>query len=368
MTNLITNSLLQQEKTQTGWRDQVAAQLVARDPGYASAADKFLQCGHKIVAALTCPNQINHHARPIFEHCDLRICPRCAPRLSARLLDHYLPAVQQILADHAAPGRRVRHVVLTTDIHPLDANSEAHYYHARVRVLSTFRDCLCPRRDGEAQHAWDERWAAKKRTIGLIVVDDVGETNRHWHFHVFYFGPFIPWAVLSQVWQTLTGYPIVYIHNRQDQPVKDTLQEVLKYVTKFTAHDELIDPRIAAAIFDTLHGCRRVRSYGLFFGIPAMPDEDNEHGQCPECQAALEPIKIGKFLQRTHDYLLALEFDETTPDLSHDVLCIVAAAATCSHLDVMFTAVRQWQQIWSGLTPRPYSEYTVSADPAGLSP
>lgn len=352
----------------SGWRAEVAAALVAL--GYTAAADKFLQCGKKTVAVVTCPHDINHTARPVCEHCDERICPYCAARLAARLLEHYAAPIEKIISDHPRSGYRLRHLVLTTDIHPMDAGVEVRYDQVRDAIEPTIRDCICPQKDGETAREWRERWREKKRTLGWLENDEFGEEGQKLHFHIAYYGPFIPQAVLSKLWNTHTGYSIVYITNRQDAPIRDVLKETLKYVTKFAVDGQAAKPNLVAQVFHILHGRRRVRSKGLFYNIPPTPEEEEEHGLCPECQKELEVIQIGKFLERTNTYIKALQMEETTPDLSLEVLGIVASAAQCSHIDIMFSARRQWQEIWNGSEHIPdVSEYDLArAGPEATPP
>lgn len=333
--------------------------MIALDPAFASAADRFSTCGHKTVAVLACSNQINHLARPIYEHCDNRVCPRCASRLSARLLDHYTRPIEDLIAAHPRPGYRLRHIVLTTDVHPMQATADIKFDHLSARIEPTIRDCLCPRHDDESIHAWHRRWAMKKRTIGLLVCAEFGEDGHRLHFHLAYYGPFIPQAVLSQTWEQKTGYPVVYIHNRQDHPIADVLRETLKYVTKFAIDGQAADPHLIARIHQILFGHRRVRSYGLFFNIPEPTQDDQQHGTCPECQSELVELTLGKFLERTHTHIQALEMFDTTPDMTNDVLYTLAAIAACSYASQMYTARRQWGEVWAGLAVPDPDRYVI---------
>lgn len=342
------------------WRKQFAAELVKL--GYIDQAATFLACGKRPAAVITCAASVNHTAQLILNHCDNKLCPSCAGRESRRLVNHYAPRIQQIMQKNWRPGWALRHVVLTTDISARSGEAANKVDRLFPLVELAFRDSLCPRRPDETARAWRDRWQTKKRTIGLLCAFEFGENGRKLHFHVDYYGPFIPQPVLSAAWQNLTDYSVVWISLHDNKPVAELLQESLKYITKFVVKGEAIPPFEAAHIYHICHGRRRIRSYGLFYNMPEPPADDEPGGACPVCQADLQLLQINRALDRINSYAFEMLTDDEMPDLGQDQLQIVAACMLRGDANTQNHAREVWAAIWQpGEAPDP-------ADFSGPSP
>lgn len=344
--DVISNSSVVPDSTvlDAEWRKQVAFELIKL--GYVDQAATFLECGHRPAAVITCAASVNHTSQLILNHCDNKLCPSCAGRESRRLVNHYAPRIQQIMQKNWRPGWALRHVVLTTDISIRNGEMSDKIDTLYPLVEQAFRDSLTPRRPGETARAWRERWRTKKRTIGLLAAFEFGENGRKLHFHVDYYGPFIPQPVLSAAWQNLTDYPVVWISLHENKPVADLLQESLKYITKFVVKGRAIPPFEAARIYQVCQGRRRLRSYGLFYNMPEPPADDEPGGICPVCQSELELLQINRHLDRVNSYAFELLTDDEMPDLSLENLKIVATCVISGDARTRIHASEVWAAIW----------------------
>lgn len=337
-------------------RRRVADELFKLDSSYASECDRYLNCGKKAVAVLTCPNSINHASRIVCEHCDNRGCSECAARLSQAMIDRWLSPLEAVIQANPHPGYKVRHMVLTSDIDAMQPDAKERYLEVRSKIEPTLQDCIMPRRAGETARAYRERWRAMKKKIGWLENDEFGEHGNKAHFHLTYYGPFIPQPVLSRAWQAQTGYSVVFITLRKDDTLRDTLREAMKYVTKFVADGAVIEPAILARIIHIVHGRRRVRGHGIFYNMPQVTQDDQPDQPCPECQAALEAMELGQWLQKVNDAITAAKHDPDLADLTADVFGVLASAATNANPNNMFTAARQWRELF-GDNPPAYAEF-----------
>jgi hypothetical protein len=102
---------------------------------------------------------------------------------------------------------------------------------------------------------------------------------------------------------------------------------------------------------------RRVRSWGLFYNLPQEPDEEIDHGQCPECQAQIVSLELGRFFESVNILITADE------DLSLPVIRVLACASLSASENNQFTARRQWSQIWQGFRDVPAYEEYAQGDP-----
>lgn len=91
------------------WRLEVADVMVAH--GLVPKANRFLQCS-RYAYLYQCKGIDQHQLfSPIY--CDLRFCPRCAPRQFARLFKKYAPILKNVCAKRPT-GFRLREITLTS--------------------------------------------------------------------------------------------------------------------------------------------------------------------------------------------------------------------------------------------------------------
>lgn len=228
------------------------------------------------VGAIVCSNDPEHYAKSVCPSCDFRTCPDCAHRHSARLLNRYMPALQELF-DKPKKGWRFRKIELTTGISLLSDNlkNDINDLYESIRVL--FEQCL------------DK---TQVKDCGFIIAHEFGETGLKLHFHILYYGPYIDQKDLSDVWRSLTGWSIVWIKQIGKYGHYETLQaavaETLKYCTKLWKRDRkgnvhYIKPRHVPVLHRAIASTRRVRSWGMFYNL----QEPKAPAQCPTCEARL---------------------------------------------------------------------------------
>jgi hypothetical protein len=238
------------------WRGRVAEVLVDNDLN--SKANRYLQCS-RYAHLYQCEGEHKHALfSPIY--CDLRFCPRCAPRQFARLMEKYEPILRAVCAQKK-PGFRVRELTLTSrNTGTLCAEQIKKFNQDIKKTLKTLLQGV----DG---------W-------GAIWCDEVGFNNTNLHAHILVYGPFIPQCRLAEVWKKISGHEVVYI-TRSRRTGGEALIHMLKYVSKPPADD----PALIGLLEVAFHGTRRVHALGLFYNFVGE-DTDNDESMwttCPHC-------------------------------------------------------------------------------------
>lgn len=273
------------------WRSEVWQAL--SDAGLSKESEAFWRCGgddarfsthyplpvdlHSNFKSLfVCDQHPEHEVVVCRETCHLRICPDCARRAAARLIARYVPVALE-LAKNAPPGYRMRKIVLTTPIDLRDPEVKIKIASARLNVPQLFDKLLPP--------GW-------RTSQGFICADEFGPHGGKLHFHILFYGQFISNKAkdgypLANAWSELTGGEcyVTHISSVNYEDLEHELIETVKYVTKFWKTDETgalvrLSPDLAVALLRSLRGSRRVRSYGVFFGLPALASDPLT---CPEC-------------------------------------------------------------------------------------
>jgi Replication protein len=242
------------------WRGQVAQVLV--DNGLPSKANRFMECccyAH----LYECEGPEKHNLfSPIY--CDLRFCPRCAPRQFARLIEKYAPILEAVYA-HKKQGFRLREITLTTrNTGSLTAAQPKPFNLDVKKALKTLMVGV-------------KGW-------GAIWCDEVGFNNTNLHAHILLYGPYVAQSHLAKVWNQVSGHEIVYISEARGSGAK-ALIHMLKYVSKPPADN----PNQIGLLEVAFHGTRRVHALGLFYNYVGE-DTDHLHSEwetCPHCGADL---------------------------------------------------------------------------------
>lgn len=216
------------------WREATAEALAFQ--GFSAARVRsFRNCGLNI-RELVCCHCGNAERRPLS--CDLRVCPICAKGQARRVFHRYAPALR-FASGH---GYRLKLITLTVRKTTVEADV------ARIsKLIPRFVDAAlrCP-------------------GFGALFALEVGPSGNV-HAHGVYFGPYQDQGALSRTWFDLTGdSPIVDIRAWRGKRL-GALREALKYAIKAGA----VEPILAATAEVAMKGRRRVRSYGLFFGVSA---------------------------------------------------------------------------------------------------
>lgn len=240
------------------WRETVADVLV--ENGLFSKANRFLQCS-KFAHLYQCEGAAVHKLfSPIY--CDLRFCPRCAPRQFARLMRKYEPIVRAVSGERK-PGFKLREITLTSaNLGTLSAEQVKAFNKAVKATLKSLMKKV-------------EGW-------GAIWCDEVGFDNTNLHSHVLFWGPYIPQPVLAEVWRKVSGHQVVWIKEASGNGA-GALLYLLKYVSKPPTND----PHALGLLEVAFHKTRRIHATGLFYNF-AGKDTDAEFSEwtcCPHCGA-----------------------------------------------------------------------------------
>jgi hypothetical protein len=245
------------------WRGTVAQVLVEHK--LFSKAKRYLECA-RYAHLYQCKGKEKHDLfSPIY--CDLRFCPRCAPRQFARLIQKYEPVLKAVSA-HKKPGFGMREITLTT--RNTGSLTPAQIKQFNLDVKKTLKLLM----------SGVEGW-------GAIWCDEVGFNNTNLHAHVLLYGPFLPQTRLAGAWNEITGYEVVYITKARKSGAK-ALIHLLKYVSKPPASD----PNQIGLLEVAFHGTRRVHALGLLYNFVGE-DTDNVHSEwdtCPHCGAELTKL------------------------------------------------------------------------------
>lgn len=251
----------------------------------------------------TCSHDDSHEAALFCATCDLRICPDCAARQTARLAARYIPKAIELAKVGGMYG--LRHIVFTT---PLDLTSDVP---AKISAKADYYAKLVRKALARAARIGKKR-GRRWETLGFIQAEEYGTNGLKLHFHVIHYGSYIPQDVLSKCWQHVTDdqASIVFVRkigNGSDEEIASDVIETLKYSVKFhktnneTGEVEYIPPNVMPHLLDVLKGRRRIRSYGVFYGLPKP---DKQPFQCPECHADMQRIGV-------ENWSLWLEFGAT---------------------------------------------------------
>jgi hypothetical protein len=189
------------------WRSEVADVMVAHE--LAPKANRFLQCS-RYAYLYQCKGAAQHQLfSPIY--CDLRFCPRCAPRQFARLFGKYEPILRTVSAK-GLKGFRLRQITLTSA--NLGALTPEQIKSFNGAVKTTLNKLM-----------------RKVRGWGALWCDEVGFDNTNLHAHILFFGPYIDQQTLARVWNQVSGHQVVWITEARGGGSRALLY-ILKYVSK----------------------------------------------------------------------------------------------------------------------------------------
>lgn len=237
-----------------------------------------------------CADDHHHDAALFMPTCDLRICPDCASRATARFAARYIPKCLELAA---AGGRyHLRHIVFTTTL-SLTSNTPE-FIQKEVDRYSKL-----PRRAMAIVQKLGKKLGKSWQTLGAIQSFEFGENGLLLHFHVIQYGDYLPQKELSETWSKLTGNTasVIYIHaidSSSPEKLESRIIETLKYSVKFWKIDKqtneyvYLDPTIMPHLLRVLKGLRRVKSWGVFY---RLPKPEKEPLQCQEC--ASEMVRFG---------------------------------------------------------------------------
>jgi hypothetical protein len=237
-----------------------------------------------------CGDEPNHKAALFMPTCDLRICPDCAARSTARLAARYIPKAVEL----ASIGGRyhLRHIIFTT---PIALTSDTP---DNIKKLVQKYSKLPKRAMAIVQEQGDllgRDWS----TQGAIQSFEFGTEGLKLHFHVIQYGAYLPQDRLSEAWASVTNNEasVVYIRaidSSTSESIQSDVVETLKYSVKFWSIDKktneyiYLEPNVMPHLLRVLKGVRRIKSWGCFYNLPKPA---REKFKCEECHNAM--IRIG---------------------------------------------------------------------------
>lgn len=261
-----------------------------------------------------CSDDHHHDAALFMPTCDLRICPDCASRATARFAARYIPKCLEL----ATSGGRyhLRHIVFTTTLSLTSDTPD-------VIRKEVDRYSKLPRRAMSIVQKLGTKLGKSWQTLGCIQSFEFGENGLLLHFHVIQYGDYLPQKELSAAWSKLTDNKASVIHiNAIDASTPEKLEnriiETLKYSVKFWKIDKqtneyvYLEPTLMPHLLRVLKGIRRVKSWGVFY---QLPKPEKEPLKCQEC--ASEMVRFGcenwyKWIEHgaTYEQLRALKESE----------------------------------------------------------
>jgi hypothetical protein len=244
----------------------------------------------KAVTVWLCSHDPNHEAALFMPTCDLRICPDCAARATARLAARYIPKAIELTA---SGGRyHLRHIVFTTPIE-LTSDTPENIRKAVIRYSNL------PRRAMQQVQDSGELLGKHQKTEGAIQSFEFGEDGLKLHFHVIQYGDYLPQDELSKAWQKVTKNEasIIYVKSidaSTPEKIQNRVIETLKYSVKFWKIDThtneytYLEPNVMPHLLRVIKGVRRVKSWGCFYNLPKPKAEKFK---CEECHNQM--IRLG---------------------------------------------------------------------------
>lgn len=241
--------------------------------------------------AWICSHNLEHDAALFMPTCDLRICPDCAARQTARLAARYIPKAIDLTKEN--PQYHLRHIVFTTPIE-LTSDTPEKIQKQIVRYARLPKVALDIVQEVGNLHGRD--WT----TLGGIQSAEFGTDGLKLHFHVVQFGAYVDQSELVKAWKQVTNNEasIVFIRKidaSSPEAIQNDVIETLKYSVKFWATDETtgetkyLDPTVMPHLLRTLKGIRRVKSWGCFYNLP---DIKKEPFCCETCSHEMERVGV----------------------------------------------------------------------------
>jgi len=277
------------------------------EKGFTKVAYEFRNCGCT-VRVKVCKSHLDHEPKAFPLHCGNRFCEECERRESYRKLSSYLPALQSLLTpnpDH--PEHFLFKLVLTSPygLSSLDAASFKEKQKSVKRFLETYFYRYYEKR-GELTQSEIRRGRCdlKRHGIGGLRSAEFGETNKHLHWHILIYAPYMPHSEILTVWRDVTGDVCKFarvngIYAKGDGKLNDggdilgAVKEIVKYTTKFT----VLKPSDVPHLHEVLKGNRRFEAFGILYGIE-RPDSEETSSTCEECGAEHEILTIGEYINR----------------------------------------------------------------------
>ncbi len=251
--------------------------------GETNYADSMEKCGSKW-SVMSCGEHIA--SKIPFHRCNIRFCPSCANRRSARFVKKYIPYVSAFLKQNP----RFKPCLLTLTQVKLVGESKRD---ARERILKSFKKVI--RRKFFNEYFAGGIWACE------VTESDSGN---HCHLHIFIFRrKFIDEKLLKSEWAKVSpgakNLNIKLIDSKDG--IETGLREVIKYISKPIPADNLTLSSVKQVL--ELKGLRMLDTFGEFrafcrgFEVPEDENADIEAGrqeyvagECCPCEGCDKPL------------------------------------------------------------------------------
>jgi hypothetical protein len=210
--------------------------------GESDKAESMARCGQKL-SVLTCGQHIvakNPHHR-----CEIRYCPSCASRRSAKHLNKYLPAALQFVKDSTVS---LTPCLLTFTQKKIKGER---LIDSKRRMEKSFRNMI--------RHVFFREYFDG----GVFAVENTfSDDGNHCHIHALVFRKrFIEAALLKQHWSKVSDGARNLNIQRVDS-LENGLRECLKYISKPMSADNLRRSHVKELL--ELSGQKMLGSFGLF--------------------------------------------------------------------------------------------------------
>lgn len=237
-----------------------------------------------------CSDDPNHKAALFMPTCDLRICPDCAARATARLAARYIPKAVEL--ETSGGKYHLRHIVFTT---PISLTSDIpENINKKVKKYSRL-----PKAAMDRVQSLGKLYGRDWKTEGAIQSFEFGADGLKLHFHIIQYGAYLPQKELSEAWTSVTKNEasVVYIRaidSSSPESIQSDVIETLKYSVKFWSIDKetneyvYLEPTVMPHLLRVLKGVRRVKSWGSFYNLPKPKAEKFK---CEECHKDM--IRLG---------------------------------------------------------------------------
>jgi hypothetical protein len=296
--------------------ERIERALALLEAGEVSAAKRFATCNQQSVQ-LECPDEFGAGGCGCEENytpitCDHLLCPECGKRRMGQAVEKYLPAVKswdaptfytftiENVSDPAKGAEAVKGAfgrLRQRTLPPAgeterqgsvkrwawanDGGEPANLW--KSRLLDHGRHDLVRRM--QKKYVADGRRIPWKELVsgGFYGVDvkQKGPDEFNVHLHVLADAAYIPQAVLSSVWEDLTGAPVVdvrRIYDRGSGSLEAAVVETIAYSVKAPEFEEVED---AAEFAASMKGKRLVQPFGSLHGNTPRVESQL---LCSECE------------------------------------------------------------------------------------
>lgn len=288
------------------WREQAGAILSSAN--MEPYGDKLLHCGSEIMKMQICPVDPGHYNKPIPKTCSLRICPTCDRRSQLQYAEKLLPVAIKAQT-HRPDGYGFKHLVFTTpwDIYDPDAANHLQLGWEIIRKTLDkylYKHVFCANLTSKDKHYG--KVVLKAWNIGYIGGAEYGPKGLMLHYHLLFFGPYLDQGQLSRYYSELTGGRNRIVHVQAVTPTRESLEDSIAYVTKFSTLQPQHLPQALQALDNR---ARRIKTAGVFYGNGSKLTKPCH---CPICNAQLASITPRVMKHHFSDYYRAKNMSRFT--------------------------------------------------------